>query len=146
MGMFDYLRCDVPLPDGRIEPGPVWQTKDSPCEMGLVVISADGRLLYQEAHYESVPEEQRPYYGKPEWNGERSGIWRACGSMNRVIDRVYDADYHGDVRFYRCGNDTSDWEEYSARFTDGQLSRISKVDTGHGDDFAGRGVVERSDA
>ena len=125
MGMFDYLVCEAPLPDGRIVEGAVWQTKDSPCDMGLVKITSGGRLLYEEAHYEDVPEEQRPYYGKPEWKD--GSLFQICGMIRRVVDRVVDAEYHGDVRFYRADFDEP-WEEYEARFTNGQLQSIRRVD------------------
>jgi hypothetical protein len=43
MGMFDYLRCEVPLPDGA-RPAEL-QTKDFDCDMLTHVISSTGQLL-----------------------------------------------------------------------------------------------------
>ena len=98
MGMFDYLRCDHPLPSGEVIAGAVWQTKDGPCELGLCVITAEGRFLV-------------PVFTRSE--GEAP---------------LVDSQYHGDVYFYRCGKDPSSWEEYRARFTEGQLVRIERVE------------------
>ena len=48
MGMYDYLRCDRPLEDGRVIEGQDWQTKDGPCELGLLVITDAGRLMVED--------------------------------------------------------------------------------------------------
>ena len=119
MGMYDYLRCERPLEDGRVLEGKSWQTKDGPCEMGLLVITNDGRLMVEEAHTETIPEEERPYYGKPEW--KEGSIVKFCGSIRRVIDRVVDANYHGEVMF------RSSTEEYSAIFVNGTCIHLSEV-------------------
>ena len=46
MGMFDYVKCEVPLPDkyeGQL------QTKDFDCRMDLYILDVQGRLLKQSA-------------------------------------------------------------------------------------------------
>ena len=118
MGMYDYLRCDRPLEDGSLLVGEHWQTKDGPCQMGLVIITSLGRLMVEQAHREKVPEEERPYYGKPQWN--QDGFYRLCGSVRRVIDKVVDANYHGEVRF--CQFD----DHYSAIFVNGTCIHLSE--------------------
>jgi hypothetical protein len=45
MGMFDYIRCEVPLPDGANPPE--LQIKDFDCDMLTHVISPDGQLLLE---------------------------------------------------------------------------------------------------
>lgn len=42
MGMFDYIKCEAPLPDGF--DGEL-QTKDFDCEMTTHIITKDGRLM-----------------------------------------------------------------------------------------------------
>lgn len=42
MGMFDDLRCEVPIPDGFAGP---FQTKDFGCMLKTHVISASGRMM-----------------------------------------------------------------------------------------------------
>ena len=54
MGMYDYLRCDRPLEGGRILEGQDWQTKDGPCELSLLVITSEGRLMVKEEHTEII--------------------------------------------------------------------------------------------
>lgn len=126
MGMYDNLRCDAPLPDGRVDASNDWQTKDGPCEMGLVVITADGQLVFEEAHIEEVPEQERPHYGTPKW--KEDGLWRLAGSLKRVVDGTYVVPRHGDVHFYRFRCNGDQCEEYRARFTNGRLDSITAVD------------------
>lgn len=48
MGMFDYVRCEYPLPDGRNPTANSYQTKDLYLELGLATITAEGQLLYRD--------------------------------------------------------------------------------------------------
>ncbi len=117
MGMFDYIKCEVPLPDG-------WtgelQSKDFDCEMVEHIISKDGRLMLERGHNEEVPRNERPYPdAKP---GTLESI---CGIMRRV-PKYEDANFHGMVNFY--GTDgKGGWHEYNAKFTDGRLMSIEAV-------------------
>lgn len=52
MGMFDYVRCKAPLPDG-FEGG--LQTKDFDCELAMVEIREDGTLWIERFEHETVP-------------------------------------------------------------------------------------------
>jgi hypothetical protein len=129
MGMFDRIRCDVPLPDGW-EPDEL-QTKDFDCEMVTHIISAAGRLLLDQGRYEEVPKADRPYPDDDELLG-------LVGSIRRVPKYV-DAEFHGVVNFY--GLETTGYEpddrygprgrpiykshDYLAKFTDGQLVSIT---------------------
>lgn len=46
MGMFDYVRCDYPLPDGyEPEHDKALQSKDGPCQLLQLWITAGGRLV-----------------------------------------------------------------------------------------------------
>lgn len=45
MGMFDDLRCDVPLPDGAVPPGTWFQTKDFDRQLDDYAITEGGRLV-----------------------------------------------------------------------------------------------------
>lgn len=127
MGMFDWVQCDAALPDGRVVDGPVWQSKDGPCELGVITITADGELMFEDAHTDILPEEERPYYGKPEW--QQDGFFRLIGSMRRVVDRRVRQEFHGDFYFYDYHDDTKVFEEYRARFTHGRLESIARVDS-----------------
>ena len=61
MGMFDYIRSEIPLPDGFA--GEL-QTKDFNCDMGLHVIRADGRLILEILdHTDEARHEDANYHG-----------------------------------------------------------------------------------
>lgn len=118
MGMYDYVVCQHPFPDGTIHTEEL-QTKDFDCMMTTLTITADGRLLIEDSHYETVPEQERPYYGTSKW--DENILYRLSGSIRRVVDAVRDTNYHGDFYF---GSMTT---EYVARFSNGQLDWIREV-------------------
>ena len=112
MGMYDYVICEVDLPDGG-DVDDEFQTKDFGCQMAYFTIRKDGRLIEEFFHYEDVPIEDRPNPEQP-----------ALGCIKKVVDGNGDKNYHGTLRFYTG----SPWREYSAKFTDGQLVGIAKVE------------------
>ncbi len=148
MGMFDYIRCEVPLPDG-------WsahdlQTKDFDCQMVMHIITKDGRLMFERIdNMVEVPKSERPFPDAPD-----GSLQSFCGSI-RTITTQYDANFHGVVNFYGseyqrmdgspsspgpvmhqgdtvCDFETKEplkhiWHEYNAKFTDGQLVEIDLV-------------------
>ena len=118
MGMFDYIRCEAPLPDGWKPSGPL-QTKDFDCDMVCHVINAEGRLMLEriDAVHE-VPKAQRHYPND-------DGLLGLCGSV-KLDTSLHDSKFHGHVNFY--GHDEQkNWHEYDAKFTDGQLVGIEVV-------------------
>jgi hypothetical protein len=121
MGMFDYVRSELPLPDGFA--GEL-QSKDFDCAMTTVLIRADGRLMIEDSDWETVPPAERPY-------PDPADPCHFIGSMRTVNRRWRDLDYHGDFTFY--GNEgcfnagTAIWHEYTARFSEGRLSWIRCV-------------------
>lgn len=141
MGMFDYIRCEVPLPDGY-DPGPAYfQSKDFDCEMVTHVISKDGRMMLDNGHYELVPLLERSMW-KAEWGDgpeaeKEHPLEAACGCMHR-IEKYEDANFHGLVNFYQLetvghepnerygpkGRPIYKSHDYNAKFTDGQLVGI----------------------
>ena len=119
MGMFDYIRSEIPLPDGFT--GEL-QTKDFNCDMATHVIRADGRLILAVLdHIEEVPLAERPY-------PDETGLLKWAGSM-RTFWRHEDTNFHGIVNFYGGGG-AEPWHEYNAKFTDGQLVEIVQVAKG----------------
>jgi hypothetical protein len=111
MGMFDNVRCDVPLPDGYRAEGNVFQTKDLDCDMDTYVIRADGHLAKATDYDDGKPTDFR------------------------------DIEFHGWLNFYdygvvgtgaptAChpnGEPIREWHEYRAKFTDGRLVKIEVV-------------------
>ena len=122
--MFDYLKCEYPLPDDHMQDH-LFQTKSLPAMfLDTYVITRAGRLVHQAYRMEEVPEEERPFYGKPEWDD--GWLSRFAGSLRRIPLGDVDLEWHGDVRFYESADDGT-WYEYRARFTDGQLESIQRV-------------------
>ena len=78
--MFDYLRCEMPMPDGRSVPEVEFQTKSLWCCMDRFTITAAGRLIYHRHRYEAgQADDERLGFGRPVWVGD------------------FDMDYHGDL-------------------------------------------------
>jgi hypothetical protein len=131
MGMFDYLRCEFPLPDGRDGSSIEFVTKDTNAQWSeTYVITKDGRLLHKKLRYEIVPEEKRPYYGKPEWfdkNGN-PGLMSMIGMMETFPDGEEFVAFHGCLRFYGRLEDGS-YVDYEALFDRGKLIRIDVAET-----------------
>jgi hypothetical protein len=96
MGLFDYIVCEVPLPDGFT--GEL-QSKDLDCYLLTHVITRDGRLLLE--HLDRIDYELE----------------------TRFTSRR-DANFHGALNFYGdCGKreaGTYEWHEYNAKFVHGQ--------------------------
>lgn len=121
MGMFDWLRLEVPLPDtGEVPHDEQFQTKDLENMLDQYVIAEDGHL-YLEKWDHVWADDTKSFLG--------GYLERIEGSYRREIV----PDYHGDINFYHDAVRTIDgkriWHEYIARFTDGKLSRISVVET-----------------
>lgn len=128
MGMFDEIKCEYQLPDPVVQEE-TFQTKSFERLLDRYTITCDGRLILHQVRYESVPEEERPYYGTPEW--KQSEFTHLIGSMQAVPIGDVEVPYHGDVYFYTSigSRDAGDyeWFEYQVRFTEGRLQWIKRV-------------------
>ncbi len=141
MGMFDYVKSEIALPDGF---SGELQSKDFGCDMTDIVIRANGRLEIERFEYETTPKEERPYP-----DADDDSIMALCGALKRVNRRWEDLNYHGDFCFYgyeNVGEQTfvpayegatwghrdgeKRWHEYVARFTDGNLVSIRDITQG----------------
>lgn len=115
MGMFDYIRCLMPLPETTLMPDgdTLFQTKDTPDQyMTVYTIDDDGRLTWRPYQIEVVPLEERPNPEMP-----MRGMWKRVEGDKETIP------YHGDIVFYHLSKDNF-WWEYRARFTEGVCVRI----------------------
>jgi hypothetical protein len=117
VGMFDNVRVLYPLPKPETGPLPpedtTFQTKDMECLLDEYTIHEDGRLTVRRCEYEDT--------------GEIDPLLKM--RIHRVV-REWDEQvpHHGDIEFYhwvRWNEDSSQWWSYTARFTDGVLSRIT---------------------
>lgn len=126
--MFDSLKIEMALPDLTAEQvvEMEWQTKSLGCAMDDYTLRADGQLVLHAVRWEPVPEEERPYWGKPEWGTKK--IVRIFGSMKVVPVGDVESTLTGTIRFYASrprmlrSTDVVEWYEYEARLTDGRVT------------------------
>lgn len=127
--MFDYLIVEFPLPENApdwIDETTLWQTKGTPSQyMETYVITKEGRLIHRSVRYEAVPDEERPYWGKPEWE---TGFGKFCGMMKSVDTGEVDTNYHGDLHIGAMTN-TLPYEFYNCvvRFNNGSVQYLKEV-------------------
>ena len=101
MGLYDSLRCELPLPDGY-DRGALaeFQTKDLGCAMATYAITAEHRLVCTEP----------------------AGLW-PCGLWELAAPGT-PLPFHGVLTFYDIDPDTRAWHEYVATFTSGVCASI----------------------
>lgn len=77
MGMFDYINCEMALPDPQ-PPAQVaaeWQTKCTPDQLlTTYTIRSDG-TLWREPRYEGVPKQLFDYHGDIHFYGGGASDW-----------------------------------------------------------------------
>jgi hypothetical protein len=97
MGMFDYIEINVPLPDSFDASRLSFQTKDLANQLEVYRIDHDRRLIKECCLYETVPEEERPNYGTPAWDGPL-GKSRGCIRPTDQHDEFQD--FTGEIEVY----------------------------------------------
>ena len=113
MGMFDYLRCDYPLPGEPVELVGEYQTKDFGCTLATIIITADG-TLDEEARddtkwpFSNIADNYDNFTGVVEFYGSTIS---ACGPVGEY---TYDGEDAESVTF-------------EATFVDGKLTKIEQV-------------------
>jgi hypothetical protein len=113
MGMFDWVKIEAKIPGYTEIPDEEFQTKSFDNCMENYIITDKGVLYKESWDYEWIDDENAFLGGYAE-------------KIEDSYRRVYLTDYHGDVIFYTSKPMTEDriWREYTARFTDGKLTRI----------------------
>lgn len=120
MGMFDYIKSEMPLPADPPPPDIEWfQTKDVPTGQLYLekwIIRADGRLVKLGVRYEDRSDKTA-----------RKGSWESIAGIMTPVPVPEDdevmTDFHGDISFGHYSN-TKEWWDYTARFTDGFCTKI----------------------
>ncbi len=128
MGMFDNVRLEYPLPDPEAQ-GLVFQTKSLDSLLDDFTVTSDGRLILHAVDFETVPEKERPNYGKPEW--KHGALSQLMGSIRRVPLGDAEIPYEGDVEIHTStgSDETGDyrWYEYVIRFEEGRVRWIMRA-------------------
>jgi hypothetical protein len=133
MGLFNRVTfedgLDIEFPEIDGDPFEItWQSKSITRHQPLMEnfkITADGRLFKEDAEYEHVPEEERPEYDE-ELDGFENELERGRGSRRKIHHGWSDTDYHGTFEFHRTVN--GEYVSLEAKFTDGQLVGITRID------------------
>ena len=131
MGMFDTIHCKYPLPDltsSNYEKD--FQTKDFECVLDNYTITEKGRLILHDCIYEEVPEEERQYYGTPEW--EKDEFYKLVGCIKTVPTEDIDMNYNGQLNFYTIG-EHNEWLEFDALFEEGVIKEIKRIKRDYGE-------------
>lgn len=119
MGLYDYVRCEYPLPDLPDPTAIEFQTKSFPDPfLDQYRISREGRLLRTLVRIEDMSDHNAP----------AGSLERVSGSMTRVPIGEEDLLLHGDIDFYASRDeDSAEWFEYRARFTHGVLESVKRI-------------------
>ena len=125
MGMFDevYVHALIELPGFPVSENRVFQTKDFNCLLERYAITDTGRLTKEDCIFDSVPEEDRPYYNDPEYSTHP--FMKHMGAIKKTVSGIIDTNFNGDITFYTMLKST--WFEYTAVFVLGVLLEIKKV-------------------
>ena len=111
MGMFDTLKVETKIPGFSEVPDVEFQTKSFDSAMEKYVITNNGELYREVWDYE--------------WTDDPASAFN--GYFNKIegsYRREYLTDYHGDIIFYEGKRIDGVWRDYTARFTEGRLTRI----------------------
>ena len=123
MGMFDYLKCDPPLPARREAEGMTFQTKDFDCVMETIHIHADGTVWGEEYDIEDRSDPNA------------TGIARLAGMLTRTNIRPKPLlDFSGEITFYgdygpRKQNGWGEgWLEFRATIEKGRMTSVELLE------------------
>lgn len=107
MGLFDNIRCEMPMPNGRAVQKDSFQTKSLWCSMHHFTITAAGRLIFHKRHYSAA----------------------SAVNPGEPVD-VADLDmyYHGDLALHGATPE-GDSVSYVVRFTHGAVEWIRPLDS-----------------
>ena len=113
MGMFDMLKIEMKIPGYSEIPDEEFQTKSLDNVLDHYVITNKGEMYREVWDYEWADNPNSPIGGS---------LYKVEGSYRRE----YLTDFHGDIIFYtsRPMNENRIWRDYTARFTEGRLTRI----------------------
>lgn len=121
--MFDYVECEVDLPDGIKPEGLAYpfQTKDFESVMMTFRITKEGRLFFNDKIWEYAGEYD-PGWTKPK--GTKIPRYEVVKEEWVEWHTPRGTHFHGEFNFYTSGKVDGIWHEYIAVFDHGQLKEI----------------------
>jgi len=114
--MFDYVKCEVSLPDGHQGD---FQTKSFDNNMDTYTIKSNGILEMTSWRIEKIDGQEFPTFP------EDADMWERIEGFRKVTKKVEETnpvDFHGVFEFYNTDS------IYQAKFTDGKLNKITQVE------------------
>ena len=119
MGMFDYLKVEIPIPgySGSVK-NEMFQTKSFDNLLEQYVITTKGEIYRELWDCKWVDDDSRPI------------IKGYLEKIEGTYRREYLTDLHGDIRFYDGQTIGGKWRDYFARFSYGKLDRMWYKDSG----------------
>lgn len=121
MGMYDYVRCMVPLPVDGDHSQRQFQSKSLNCDLDSIEIREDGSLWIERYDTED--------HSDP--NAE--GLMSLVGKMTRVNQEMVPLDFTGEIRFYDFiategpTYESRGWFEFSAYFVKGCIKHLELI-------------------
>jgi hypothetical protein len=107
MGMFNTVYCGYELPDPEVQ-NHLFQTKTLfENVMDEYVITSSGTIIWCKKEYEETPEEERPNWGTPAWDGPAGKL---LGCMRVKKQTNIEMDFTGSFNFYTYVIDETTWK------------------------------------
>lgn len=128
MGMFDYFRCEAPLPGPK--PNKAFQTKDLGCDLGVHTLTAEGLLMEDVlVEVQEVPQAERPFPDAPD-----DDLRSIVGSVRSIREKRLSC-FTGVVNFYGQMEGGGTWVSYLAFLYRGRLVAPVLFAPDHDDPF-----------
>lgn len=123
MGLYDTIKIEDDIGELNVEEE--WQSKTIRQNPGLEVYKIENsRLFKEDADYNFVPKEERPYYDHEDF--EDNPILQICGMTDKERTGWKDTEYHGTFEIHTSVEDES--IRYEIKFTDGEMDSLMRVD------------------
>jgi hypothetical protein len=97
MGLYDEVKINFLFEEKYKHLQDLFQTKSLFCGLDEYLIDETGQLWLQEATWETVPEEKRPYYNSPEWE---KPLGKIIGSLEIKKEEPIKHSHTGEVSMH----------------------------------------------
>lgn len=142
MGMFDWV--DASAFEFPYKVDHQFQTKDFDSLMDTYILNKDGSVTRVYDVMEMTPEEEMPYYGKPEWDSPLGKVI-GCMRAKETINEVFELPERDTICFYGSVDDEGNWMDVFADIENHKIIQFRweiKKYTTDGVEFFTRGVVK----